>query len=145
MNTPELVYSHDEEYFNDLSVEDAVEAVLNQGGISAGDIITIWAGTPNRPKASDYIPDVFDHLGERAYDDMSEFADGWLSGTTKKEEERLSELVAEAVDKWADECGKQPGFYKIYEVKEFKILIDDLEDNKFTVLENPFASYGEST
>lgn len=135
MDSQNIVFSIDEEFYNYTHLNEAVEIACDErSNIQAGSEIIIWAGTPDQPKASKYIGDISDTMMDNAANDVGECADGWPPSN------ELNKVVAAAVDKWCDENNAHPHFYRVENVKEILIRIDDPKKYEFTVLENPFAS-----
>lgn len=115
----EKCYSINEEEFNYESEEAAVEKIWNNGDHKAGDTATIFAGDTVPRSASDFVPSLADLMVEQAYDQHGEYSDTWEF--SRAEEDDLQEVVAKAVDEWADKNNMQPRFWSIENIRQIKI------------------------
>jgi len=125
----ELVYSTDEEIYNDNEMCEAAERVFDDIAIKVGDVRTIYSGEKVPMAASGFLHNLIEEMGERAYDECGEHCDSWPN-TTKEQGDELECQVKALIDKWADKHGIQPTFYMVTNVKEIKVRLTS-EDGDF--------------
>lgn len=125
----EKYYSVDEENFSHSDMADAVQEVFDYVGAKPGDERTIYEGTAKKLTAGSFVPCIEDDLINSAFDEVGEFADGWLEGLTPDQRGDLADRVKAAVNSWADDHGLQPTFFTVENVREIKVRLLDNDDN----------------
>lgn len=128
----ELHYSTNEESFNYDDIHDAAEDALYD--LKVGDTATIWVGEKEDNKASDFVRDITEDMGERAYDDIGEVSDMWPDSTVLQNEE-LQQAVDKLVDEWANKYNLHPTFFKITNVKKLTLELTNADTGAFKVNE----------
>jgi len=136
----EYCYSYNEENFSGScpTVEDALsEAIDNGDGGEEG----FWIGESVKFKAGDFfclqrVEDLLDKLAEDAWDECGEVSEDWLNfypnwrssspemrqAKILKHRQSLKPLrddIRAAINKWADETGRQPDFWSVKNVQYF--------------------------
>ncbi|QTD91787.1 hypothetical protein [Burkholderia anthina] len=113
-----VTWSKDNEYF---SCDDLCELLDMHDELAIGDVVYYGdvapIPTPNLCDADDIIT----MIGERAYDEVGEAADGYpdISADAKAE---LESLIAGWIEKHS-----KPTFYRVINVREYVITADDTE------------------
>ena len=74
--TKEVYYSINEEEYRYSEIEEAQEMAWDDTEADS-ETITIWQGDCHLMPASHYAPDVLEYMGERAYDENSEYGMDW--------------------------------------------------------------------
>lgn len=136
----EYCYSYNEENFSGScpTIEDALaEAIDNGDGGEKG----FWIGESVRFKAGDFfcmtrVEDLIETLADDAGEECGECAEDWLNpypewGSMPASErsqaivryreslEPLRDDIRAAINKWADETGRQPDFWGVKNVQYF--------------------------
>lgn len=122
------MYSINGEDFNYTQIDYAVEDVFYDKEVAVGATITVYEGTVVNFKAGKFAPSfVLDELNSAACDDCGDDAVGEWPDCEKAVEVDLEEMVAAAIDAWADRHNLQPTFGGIENVKELSVrkLSDD--------------------
>ena len=126
----ELHYSTDEEVFNYEDINDAAEDALFEAEV--GGTATIYVGEREDNKASDFVRDIVEDMGERAYDDIGELSIDWLDSTVGQNRE-LQAAVEKLVDDWADKYKLHPTFFKVTNIKEITLELTNADTGVFKV------------
>lgn len=109
-----FAYSLDGEmYFGEY---DSVDEALKEASFDGWDkeCPTIWVAECYR----DYKPSVsacwfLEDLQEDGYEDGGEWAESWLWGVTKEEQEDLQKSLDEVVDAWLKKYHYEPTWFKV--------------------------------
>lgn len=115
--TKELVYSFNEEAYYDI--DDIIEMV-EIDKIPKDRFIYVAEQVKYYHK--DFIPliDFQDILQDLAYDEVSEWCEGYVEDLTKEKEEALKNLIIE----WFDKNIEQPRFFTVKNVR--KIMLEEV-------------------
>jgi hypothetical protein len=130
-------WSIDQENYSFVDLTEAAEEAISRSPdpLPVGSIITIWAGTSDRYKASDFVPDMRDELpNQAAGSDAGEWAEDWPD-CTKEQSDELQQAIEQLVDEWADRHGLQPSFYRVNNIREVKLRITS-ETGAFDVVDD---------
>ena len=119
----EKCYSTNGEDFNYTEIEDAIRDAFDDPDIAVGSFVVISEGDAIKWKASELTGFTLDSIVNSAYDEGGEYADGYLEDVTKEQEADLDKRIAETVNKWADDYGLQPNFYRVANVKEIRVKL----------------------
>lgn len=121
----DLVYCpSDEDAFDDLqSAVEFVGNVANDEKDAIGWVINVCEKI--QPSHSRFIDakDVISKMQGRAYDEFSEYSDGYLNDV-KFDDEKIKQLN-HLLEKWFDENASQPTFYQVG--KNIKTIVVDKE------------------
>jgi hypothetical protein len=126
------VYSCREDNFtfsDDFSTkEEAFKFAIHELGLVAGD--TVYVGQKCPAEASDFIysDQVLDQMREHSYEDLGDYAEGWLSDLTEDQKGDLAYHLHTAVDAWADKHKKQPEFFSVINIEH--MIYDPEEDEE---------------
>lgn len=116
----ETFWSIDEETFNHDSLEEAIEAILDNDDAPVGR--TVWRGMGCRPDAAQFFDadQVIDYASERAGDEFGEWSDDFPH-VTKEAKAELDDLLAA----WARKhC--EVRFYRIKDIEPYVITAADM-------------------
>ncbi len=123
----DIVWSTDEETFNYDEKYEAVDALYSYVDgkyipAQVGD--KIYYGTAVALDVSNLIDadDIIEMLGERAWDNCGEFADGYPD-VSKKERDLLDNYLKRWVKKYC-----KPTFYNVKDIKEYVITEEDIKE-----------------
>lgn len=90
----------------------------------------------NLCRASSFVPDLCDHMDERAFEDVGEFTEGW---TDKVNMKRLQHKVEQLVDYEFSVAGAQPNFGFMEDEQEIKVKVIKVDgwdtDTEYEVIE----------
>lgn len=114
--TPDETWSADEELFNCDSLGDLLD---ENDDLEVG--ATVWKGEKFPINTTGYVDagDVIEMLGERAYDDVGEFAEDWPDVPDEARQE-LDALLSEWISKHCIAT-----FYRVRNVVEYKLTAED--------------------
>lgn len=118
-DTPEYVYSTDEEIFyesiDELNLDDAEE----------GDRVVIYRGNPVKVSHMDILKEInfVDIIQNAAADVDGEMADNYLYNT----DEDLDKKIAQAIDKVLREHADPPDYHRVKNIKPFSITIGEFD------------------
>lgn len=119
-----IVFSNNQEVFNDNSIEEAIEACeADENGL-----VTIWQGEATKPPISRFIDagTIIEQMAERAMDEFSDYAECWLEHVPKEQIEELDNELSKILEQWAAKHEQQPNFYSVNNIKEISIrFLDD--------------------
>ena len=120
----EIAWSTDGEVFNHSSLGDALDELDDKGELTVGRVV--WFGETSRPDPTCYFDadNVLEMIGERAYDDAGELAEGYpdVSDDAKTELNTFLEGWLKA------HC--QPPFWRVDAVKEYCVTADDVAERE---------------
>ncbi|MEB2504598.1 hypothetical protein SB394_11815 [Burkholderia sp. BCCIQ04A] len=119
-STPEVrvTWSKDNEYF---SCDDLCELLDMHDELTVGDVVYYGDVAPIPTKHLCDADDIIDMIGERAYDEVGEAADGYPDIAPEAKAE-LDALIAGWIEKHA-----KPTFYSVINVREHTITAADME------------------
>ncbi|TXI84271.1 MAG: hypothetical protein E6Q40_09630 [Cupriavidus sp.] len=129
-----LCYSNDREFFRFDTLDEAVEDLWESGEFKARDVVTIREGREKGFRASDFAPDVVEHMKDQAWDRVSDCADSWSFSDEKAK--ALQAIVEKAIDDWADANMMHPRFAEMEESREIRVVFID-DEGRF--IEEPFT------
>lgn len=132
----EKCYSTNNEDFNYTELEDAIRDAFDNPEIVVGSEVSIFEGDAIKWKAGELTGFTLDSIVSTACDEGGEYADGYLEDVTKEQEADLDKRIAETVNKWADDYGLQPNFYRVTNVAEIRVKMIS-EDGSFEILGPP--------
>lgn len=103
--------------------EDALEEARNEiqsdYSYSGGEVI--WVG-----KVQEFVPTVaiadslFYDLQDQAYDEASDYSEGWLDDVTKEDQDELDNLIQDCFMKWLEKHPEyEPSFFTIEDSKSY--------------------------
>ncbi|MBU9284071.1 hypothetical protein [Burkholderia multivorans] len=113
-----VTWSKDNEYF---SCDDLCELLDMHDELAVGDVVYFGDVAPIPTKHLCDADDLIDLMGERAYDEVGEYADGYPDVTSEAKAE-LNALLARWIEKHA-----KPTFYRVINVREHIITAADME------------------
>jgi len=115
---PDETWSANEELFNCDSLGELLD---ENDDLEVG--ATVWKGEKIPIKTAGYVDagDVIEMLGERAYDDVGEFAEDWPDVPDEARQE-LDSLLSEWISKHCIAT-----FYRVRNVVEYKLTPEDFE------------------
>ena len=64
---------------------------------------------------------LLDNIGERAYEEVGDVAEGYLEDVTNEEREELEIELNKVFDKWKEKYGYKPSFYGVENIETMKI------------------------
>lgn len=129
----EFYATNDEDFFY-RSPEEAAEGIWDDGEVSVGDTVTVYALTFRKADSSDFLPPIAEYLTENAYDNIGESALEW--SFTGEEDKALQDAVAATVDKWcADNKCKSGLWWPVGKSTEIRYEITS-EDGGVKLLPN---------
>ena len=116
---PDETWSANDELFNCDSLSELLD---ENDELEVG--ATVWRGEKSPINITGYIDagDIIEMLGERAYDDVGEFAEDWPDVPDAARQE-LEELLSTWVSKHCTAT-----FYRVRNVVEYQITVADLAD-----------------
>lgn len=116
------VYSHNEEDWVE-ELQEAIDAAIEQQDCQPEEI-NIKIGDKKQVAHSDLSSgiggNVIDQLREWAYEDASDWSDGYLESVDDEGMEKLTSVIT----KWLDANAKQPNYYKVDNIKDFECAAD---------------------
>ncbi|MDN7441162.1 hypothetical protein QZM64_18555 [Burkholderia cepacia] len=113
-----VVWSRNNE---DFTCDELAELLDMNDDLAVGDVVFIGEAAPINPKHLCDADDVIDMIGERAYDEVGEYADCYPDVTPEARAE-LDALLAGWIEKHA-----KPTFYSVINVREHIITAEDME------------------
>ena len=115
----ETVYSTNEEEFYDY---DYILDDLKDLGHTTGDTVEIYQGDAIPMKHSNFIfPDhIIESIQEWAYDEVGDYAEGYLEGLTDADKKELEELIEEFLVKKTG----QPNLNAIKNIKRVEATVE---------------------
>lgn len=115
------VWSKDDETFNCDSLGDLVRDY----DLVAGD--TVYTGIAYHPSPSMFVDadDVIEYAQERAYDEFSDYAEGYLIGVTQEEKKKLDDFLVDWLKRNSD-----IKFYSVKDVRPYTVTESDIEKSK---------------
>ncbi|HDV6327491.1 TPA: hypothetical protein RJR39_003584 [Burkholderia cenocepacia] len=113
-----IVWSRNNE---DFTCDELDELLDMRDDLSVGDLVFVGEVAPVQSKRLCDADDVIDMIGERAYDEVGEYADGYPDVTPEARAE-LDALLAGWIEKHA-----KPTFYSVINVREHIITAEDVE------------------
>lgn len=113
-----VVWSRNNE---DFTCDEFDELLDTHDDLAVGDIVFVGDVAPVPIKYLCDADDVLDTIGERAYDQVGEYADGYPDVTPEAKAE-LEALLAGWIEKHA-----KPTFYSVINVREHIITAEDME------------------
>ncbi|MBR7972908.1 hypothetical protein KDX01_07230 [Burkholderia vietnamiensis] len=105
----------------DFTCDELAELLDTHDDLAVGDIVFIGEVAPIQTKHLCDADDVIDMIGERAYDEVGEYADCYPDVTPEAKAE-LDALLAGWIEKHA-----KPTFYSVINVREHVITAEDME------------------
>lgn len=113
-----ITWSKDSEFFTCDGLDELLDM---HDDLSVGDVVFYGDAAPIPTKHLCDANDVIDMIGDRAYDEVGEAADGYpdISPEAKVE---LEALIAGWIEKHA-----KPTFYSVINVREYTITAADME------------------
>lgn len=119
--TTETYFSTNEEEYRFDDLQEALEDAWDSSD-EADEMLIVWQGECTKQPASHYAPDILEYMGERAYDDIGEFAEGWPD--FKPEVAKALQANIEAlIDDWAKVHKQHPAFGHVCNTKELQFKI----------------------
>jgi hypothetical protein len=120
------VYSTNGEEFDHEELDEAVDAAIDNSWGMPTDILAVSEGDKVPFRAGDFlvVDDLLEILEQRAWFLAEDYARGW-PGVSLVQKNDLAELVAAAINTWADGHCLQPTFFLVKNVKEIKIKLLD--------------------
>ena len=109
-------YSTDEELFcgREVSRETAAHIALTETEADK-----VWTAEIIEVTAKHYFQeDTLDILRDRAYDDMGDYAEGWLDDVTNVQQRELHDAILSTIDAWASKHNHHPRFFDIKNIQE---------------------------
>lgn len=119
---PEKCYSTDGESFTHDTAEDAFEDEISGANLCVGESIVVFEGDKAPHSVKNWIPDIAEEIGNRAYEDASEWADSFPDCTPEQSEE-LQREVETVVLAWLERHSLEPTFYRVENIKEIRAEI----------------------
>jgi len=113
-------YSLDEENFSYNDLDEAIQFHWDDNGQSD---FVVYRGIKSRRAISHYLNVDVDNAINAAWDEHSEYADGFLSSSTQEQENELKAEVSKVVEAWATKHGHTVDFWDVYNVKPLHIRI----------------------
>ncbi|RQT08914.1 hypothetical protein [Burkholderia contaminans] len=113
-----VVWSRNNE---DFTYDELDELLDMHDDIAVGDVVFIGEVTPIQTKHLCDADDVIEMIGERAYDEVGEYADGYPDVMSEARAE-LDALLAGWIEKHA-----KPTFYSVVNVRQYVITAADME------------------
>ncbi|WP_254208600.1 hypothetical protein [Burkholderia multivorans] len=105
----------------DFTCDELDELLDMHTDLTVGDVVFVGEVAPIPTKHLCDADDVIDFIGERAYDEVGEYADGYPDVTSEARAE-LDALLAGWIEKHA-----KPTFYSVINVREHVITAADME------------------
>lgn len=105
----------------DFTWDELDELLDSHDDLTVGDVVFVGDVAPVPIKYLCDADDVIDTMGDRAYDQVGEYADGYPDVTPEAKAE-LEALLAGWIEKHA-----KPTFYSVINVREHKITAADIE------------------
>ena len=128
-----IYYSSNEETFNYDSIDEAVEDLIeNNSDIKVGDCVRVYSGESESVDVKHYVPNIIEHMGEIAYDDMGEFADDFPD-CTQDVDQQIQNEVEILIERLFEKHKLMPSFYKIKNQKTIEVCINNVDDVSFDV------------
>ena len=79
----------------------------------------VWTAEIIEVTAKHYFQeDTLDILRDRAYDDMGDYAEGWLDDVTNAQQRELHDAILSTIDAWASKHNHHPRFFDIKNIRE---------------------------
>ena len=133
-----VLYSNTLDNFILETVDEAIDELLsNDGSINNGDIAIVTSGEVKIVPVQRFVPDICDHIAERAYDDYSEHITKFPDATVEVEKE-IQKEVDDLIVRLFEKHNLNPDFYDIINTKEIKVKIIDAENCEFESLNHGF-------
>lgn len=105
----------------DFTCDELAELLDMNDDLAIGDVVFIGEVAPIQTKHLCDADDVIEMIGERAYDEVGEYADDYPDVTPEARAE-LDALLAGWIEKHA-----KPTFYSVVNVREHVITAEDME------------------
>jgi hypothetical protein len=124
-DTPEFVYSLDEEIFYD-DLDEVMDMLNDDSDNEPGDRVVIYRGTPVRVNHYDIVKDI-DIIGilqDAAADEDGEMAEDYLTDVSEGVANRINILLSKILDKLA----KQPNYHRVENIQPMTVTIDGIEE-----------------
>ena len=135
----DVFYNDSSDTFNIDSIDDAVGSLIESDStISNGDIITIESGEVKLVSVSRFIPDIFEHMAEHAYDDYGDLRVDFPDKCIEIEKGIQAE-VESLIVKLFDKHNLNPNFCDIINTKEIKVKIINVDRCEFELVEVDYA------
>ncbi|MBR8434849.1 hypothetical protein KDW37_29225 [Burkholderia cenocepacia] len=113
-----VVWSRNNE---DFTCDELDELLDTHDDLAVGDVVFIGEVAPIQTKHLCDADDVIEMIGERAYDEVGEYADGYPDATPEARAELDALLVG-----WIEKHAK-PTFYSVVNVRQYVITAADME------------------
>lgn len=113
-----VVWSRNNEDFTCDELDDLLDT---HDDLAVGDVVFIGEAAPIQTKRLCDADDVIEMIGERAYDEVGEYADGYPDVMPEARAE-LDALLAGWIEKHA-----KPTFYSVVNVRQYVITAADME------------------
>ncbi len=123
MNDQDVCYSADGEIFHS-DLDGVMDDMWNcQDNPKVGDKVTIYQGVTIHRNHKDYldVTSIIEDMCCRAYDDLSDFTDGYLVELEGKLAKQFEKVILE----WLDKNIPQPHFHGVKDVKEIEVTLRD--------------------
>lgn len=95
------------------SIKECIKDAIGSGKVP-GEQIAVGICEDYTPSID--VDDILDRVGENAYEEVGEVAEGWPCyerGKGYTDADKLSDKINEVFAEWLKETGQTPGFYKI--------------------------------
>ena len=123
----DVFYSNDGESYTYSELEDAAQDILEF--MEDGDTAFIYKGEAVAKKGSDFFPyDIFERIGDQAYEDYEDFTDNWLCNIEQRHEKGLRKALGDSLDAYLKQHDLEPEFFGIANEEKIKIKCIDYPD-----------------
>lgn len=113
------IYGHNDDLFTDRCEEEAAVSAWENGEYKIGDEVTVFSLDFRRAHASEFMPDVVEHMIDQAYGQIGEFAEEWRIGDDESKE------LQSAVNALVDSKLKCPLWWPVGKTSEHKMRFTD--------------------
>jgi hypothetical protein len=124
-DSPEFVYSIDEEMFYD-DIDEVMEMLNEDSDNEPGDRVVIYRGTPVKVRHYDIIKnlDIIGILQDVAADEDGEMAEDYLTDLSEADIDKINLMLSKILDKMA----AQPNYHRVENIQPMTVTIDGIEE-----------------
>lgn len=121
MTENKFVYSEDEEYFNSDLDFDTIEDALKNATENLDKDSKVYIGKIKDVDLTIGAWNIIEDLQEDAFEQAGEIAEDFLNNVTQEQENDLTIMINDVIDKWLKKHKLEPNFFSVVDVKQYII------------------------